>query len=173
MRYSGPPSHNESDNLSVARTLLSVLNHNGEDWGPPSKPPGSDRGVDMEAFGPLGHLEMQITRVPTNQEFWRSLNQTGHADRFVVATAAADHLMDAVREKAVRVPLMDRATLTLVLDATKSPEFEFPEARQLFFEKHSAAATSFGFADVLMVGVARVDSLLTAPESGNSWFRFG
>lgn len=173
VRSFGPPSTGERDNLEVAHDLLLILGMFGEEWGEPRVPLGPERGVDVEAFGPKGHLQLQITRVPRDPEFWTSLSAGAPAHQQMNPAAAADEIMGVIREKAIRTPPADRPALTLVLDAQKCLLFELPPVHVAFHDGHLAEATCIGFDDILLVGgTGTVLTLLSRERPSGVWMRF-
>jgi len=173
VRYFGPPSTGERDSLAVARDLVLILNEWGEDWDDPRVPLGPERGVDIEAFGPKGHLQLQITRVPRDPRFWGSLSEGEPAHLELGPTAAAAEIMAAIREKANRTAPADRPALTLVLDAQKCLLFELPPVHLAFHDHHLAEAAATGFDDILLVGgTGTVLPLLSPERPSEVWMRF-
>jgi hypothetical protein len=169
VRYSGDRSTGEANGLEIASAVIYFLNESGEQWGAPRETEELDRGADMIAYGPAGKLRLQITRVPWNPELWAEIGRLGHAATVQSADEAAGDLITVIRAKAAKYSSVDRASLVLVLDGTRTPSYDLPPTLAAFRHLHLAEALETGFEDIFLVGLVRFINLLNPPQ-GPEWF---
>lgn len=170
--YVGEMSDGEGNVEEVATLVVGELNTWGEGWGAPRRPTGGETGADSIADGPLGRLNLQITRVPHNPALWRSVAEDGRVSRTAFATEFADDLMQAIRHKAQRYSPDVRRSTMLVLDGQQSLAFDCPPVLHAFTASHLDEAQSCGFDDVFVLGALRFANLLR-PQALSAWLSFG
>jgi hypothetical protein len=141
--------------------VVLILREWGEQWNDPYEPSHGDGLSDALADGPLGRLCLQVTRVPHNSSFWRSL----HSDNGVAcmtgsAADFSDALLAAILAKKQRYSAADRANMVLVLDGEALLALDSPAVRRDFTVRHLRTAEQAGFADVFLVTALRLTNLL-------------
>lgn len=145
----GIGSHGEADTLETCRRLVRALNAQGATW---SSPRAGDADVDAVSKGERDELlQVQVVRVPADQDYWRQLSKTASAERTTSITEAADSLFAAIDAKA-RIPPQQRPALTLVLDANRAPALTFQLVVAEFHARHRSQSASLGFAAIYVIG---------------------
>jgi hypothetical protein len=112
---------------------------------------------------------MQITQVPWDPKYWAQIAKQGHVSVIASPEDLAADLMEAIRGKSGRYSEQDRATLVLVLDATRHVVYDLPATLAAFRERCLEEARCAGFADIFLVGKVRFINLLN-PPTGSAWF---
>jgi hypothetical protein len=125
----GRSPQNEEDALEACARLVRWLNVHGADWGDPV--PSIERVDDVDAWStdrtdPAKKLQMQVVRASTVTERWATLARRGAVDVATDVEALAGELMAAITTK-TKYPAEQRASLTLVLDATRAVSHTFAQ----------------------------------------------
>lgn len=170
--YAGETSDGEGNVPEAARLVVLLLNEWHEGWSEPHRPVGHEGGADMIADGPLGRLNLQITRVPRDPALWRSAAREGRISRTAQPEEYAADLMNAIRHKADRYSLDVRQSTMLVLDGQRSMAFDCPPVLHAFTAAHLAEARQCGFDDIFLLGAVRFVNLLQ-PQELSAWITFG
>lgn len=145
------PPQGEAGAKYPAIVLIDYLNRRGHSWSAPESPRGLEFGIDYVARGPLGELKMQVTRVPTDEEYYRNLGKVGYVSAESTIQDLADDLMAAIRHKS---PLGREALnegITLLLDAQYNPAYGFVQVLDDFDVRHQAEAIASGFREIWLV----------------------
>ena len=147
----GRSPRNEEGALAASARLVRKLNADGADW---SEPVPGEQDVDAESrsvSNPDKKLLMQVVRA-ADEDMWRTLGRQGSAKQILTPQIAADLLIGTIRKKARRYPLAQRRDLTLVLDATQTPNYTFSDVHEIFAQAHRAECLVTGFTSVWIVG---------------------
>ena len=169
--YLGPVPQGEENSDSSVRTLISILNLNGEGWSDPRRLEGRESGVDFEATGPRGTLRLQVTRLPHDPALFKAASRQGHVVRQVDGVRLAAEIWQAVQHKAAKTSAKDRLAITLFLDASRSLGYDLPQTHLEFFQRYQPEALALGFEDILLVGTMSVRAMLTPLQDYSRWFR--
>jgi hypothetical protein len=145
------PPRGEEGAQYVAMELVAFLNRRGQEWSEPNRPEGLESGIDQLARGPLGELRMQVTRVPTDEAYFRALERRGRAGGEVPVWELADHLMEAIRHKATAGQESINKGVILLLDAQPSLAHGLLPVLDDFDTRHQAEATRAGFHEIWLV----------------------
>jgi hypothetical protein len=162
LNVTGPSPKNEEDALEICARLVRMLNEHGETW---SDPVRGEQDIDGYSENLTGDkLRMQVVRAINDTEFWRQLNEDGSATIEFTALTVANELMNTIRKKASKYPAAQRNSLTLVLDASRTPSHTFQRVIDVFHQQHLPDCKAAGFAQIWVVGpqdgiVQRLDQL--------------
>lgn len=153
--FIGMPPQNEEDSLTACRTLVLAFNLAGDDWDPPCE--GSGDEVDCWALSKArrDRLEIQVVRALCEEDFWRAAGLDLRVEKLSVKPSElAAQLRRAVELKTDKrpIPPAQRTTLTLALDARRTPALAFDAVVKAFKAHHGAWAASHGFASIWLVG---------------------
>lgn len=159
LKLSGRPPRNEEDSIAVSARLVRSLNCNGENWSEPVPSAADIDSISTDNTNPDKRLFMQVVRANTDEAFWQSLGRSGTAEKKHDVEAAANDLITAVRKKAQKYPAIQRKKLTLVLDASHTPNHTFRQVHDVFSQVHRGECRKFGFSSVWVVGAS--DALVT------------
>lgn len=159
LNLTGRPPRNEEGSLDVSARLVRSLNVGGATWRAPVIGTEDVDAISTDSTILTKNLHMQVVRATTDEALWRTLGREGVAEKNQDATAVAQELISAVRKKAEKYPAAQRSNLTLVLDATRTPNHTFQQVHDVFARTHRAECSSFGFSSVWVVGA--VDELVT------------
>lgn len=142
------PRVNEQGAVDVCSAVIARLNASGDSYSEPVVPSGPESGVDCIAESSIGTLRFQVTRACHDQELWRYLAIHKGVLAYRSRLEIANDLWQAVTFKASRIPVYDRTSITLVLDATDLMAHVDEQAVMLFLGKYGADLYDFQFASV-------------------------
>ena len=145
-----PPQGEEGANYPPL-VLVAYLNRRGQGWSDPKVPAGPEAGVDYIAHGPLGELRMQVTRVPTDPQYYRDLGKVGHTEADSTFQDLADDLIAAIRHKAPAGQEAVNKGIILLLDAHHSPAHGFRQVLEDFDTRYQSEASATGFREIWLV----------------------
>jgi len=145
----------ETDTLHVCRTLIHKHNKLGGTWNEPVewREPNSD--IDCVAtnkIGEKGTICIQVVRAIVDQEWWRTLSISESNTTSGTADDLAEVICDAVKKKADRTPVKQRATLVLAIDANRLAGLTLDSVVDTVREKHGATLAGLGFQSIWVVG---------------------
>lgn len=152
LKLTGQPPRNEEDSLAVSDRLVRYLNIGGEHWSNPVPGVADVDAISTDRTNPAMRLSIQVVRASTDRNFWQTLGRDGAAEKIQDVAAASNELISTIRKKAGRYPAAQRSSLTLVLDAGRTPNHTFKEVHDLFAQTHRDECCSFGFSSVWIVG---------------------
>ena len=154
------PPQGEAGTAHAARALVEYLNRRGQGWNLPTPPSGRESGVDQVATGPLGELRMQVTRVPTDEAYYRRLGHQGHVAASSTIGELAEDLIAGIRHKAHRGQESLNVDRTLVLDAESSIAHGLLQVLDEFDMQYHAEAAAAGFREIWLVTAMHVHRLI-------------
>lgn len=162
LEMTGPSPQNEEDTLRVARIFMERLIHDG--YRCDSLRLVDDRDVDCEldVDGRIRHL--QVTRA--EQTLWGELAVAGHVQRKVPPKDPATRMRAAVQKKAKGLASAQRASLTLVLDATFAADAVLERVIECYRADHGEWTATLGFDEVWIVGPTREATYRLDPGRG-------
>jgi len=104
---------------------------------------------------------MQVVRAAP-ADLWRSLARDGIASQHSNIAGSAEELRQAMRKKALHYAAEQRASLTLVIDASRTPVHTFHRVIDAFRKRAAGESKPSGFEAVWLVGPndALVDRLV-------------
>jgi len=154
----GPAPSTEVGELRTMRILIERLNLDGENWGPPWRETGPERGVDCVAdnLADADHqLLVQVT-MPPESVILRALGTGALVPRSRESAEAVGPLYEALKEKH-RKDLKYREVregkrVVLAVDATHLSGYSFRSAVGAFREVHGRWAATLGFEAIWLVG---------------------
>lgn len=145
------PPQGEAGAGYPALAVVAYLRLQGHHWSDPKPPQGREEGVDWISEGAVDLLRMQVTRVPSGEEYYRELGTLGFAGGESTAEQLADHLMEAIRHKAPPGQESLNRGRTLVLDAQNSLAHGLPFVLDNFDTRHHREAVATGFDEIWLV----------------------
>lgn len=162
LSLNGTPPQNEEDALDIAARLVRSLNREGDSWSEVEQGTADIDALAKDAGPPARTLEMQVVRASTNKDIWKTMAQTGSAQKRMAVAECAHDLLQSITKKANKYPLAQRKRLTLILDAGRTPSHTFTTVHQHFRNQSGTLCADFSFSSVWVVGhtdalVARLD----------------
>jgi hypothetical protein len=140
----------------VCRALVRTLQQRGYRWHLPTSAPVQNDDADCVSGSfdkGEGTLRIQHVRVITNEATWRTLAQAKQLSQVIASTLdAAGTLREAIDKKAKPSTAVQRANLTLALDATTASVYSLGGVVRAFRENHGGWCQALGFATVWLVG---------------------
>ena len=145
----GPGSYNEGDTLETCVRLARFLNKRGGSW---TNHRTGSADVDCIFDGTTGELlSIQVVRAVVDPTFWTTLSKTEEATLEEDVPDAASLMWEAICKKK-SIPVSQRASLVLVLDANRTPGLAFQRVVNAFIEQHGDEAKLLGFKEIYVVG---------------------
>jgi len=152
-RAEGGSSKNEQGAAEACARLVRSLNSwGGSDWSAPVE--GTDD-VDLMSFSTREtqhKLHMQVVRASGNESMWQTLEIKRQVHISTDPEAAAQELAAAIAKKSARYPAAQKASLTLVIDASKTLGHTFQQVLDTFKANYPGLCTDCGFYQVWIVG---------------------
>jgi hypothetical protein len=157
----GRSPQGEEGSLTVCEILIEYLNQLGANWAIPHPDNQGERGIDCVSEREQDHLLIQVTRIPDAVD-WKGLNKSGAASIANDVSTAISQLQRAIEGKATIDPSL-RRSITLVIDAMRTPAFATPPVVHAFKAVHGQYIDSLAFKSIWVVGpvastVYRLDS---------------
>ena len=146
------PRVNEQGALEACAAVVAVLNSVGYSFDPPVAKPGREVGIDCISVSPAGTLNFQVTRALQDPEFWKYLGKNKGVMAYREMGEVADDLWVSISKKAQRIPVLDRAAIHLVLDASDLFAHHGSDTAFDFITRHGASAIALGFATIWVSG---------------------
>jgi hypothetical protein len=158
----GQPPRNESGADVVAARLIRKLNAQGASWTEPVPGLADVDALATSSLNPDEHLSIQVIRANADGELWKQLAREGTAAKHHDSVSAARELMAAINKKAAKYPIAQRQSLTLILDASRTPNYTFNDVHNSFAEHFEQECQACRFESVWVVGgtdelIARLD----------------
>lgn len=146
----GPGSFNETDARETCARLVTFLNRGGADW---QAPEDGRADIDWVSFDSTRKqsLNMQVVRTPAEPTVWRELSKQRSISTNLDLDQAAKQLWSSIEKKS-KVPSHQRSTMTLVLDANRTPGLALSPVVDEFRRTHGSNAIALGFLDIFVVG---------------------
>jgi hypothetical protein len=151
----GPSPLGETDTLHVCRTLIQKHNQLGDTWNEPVEWGERNSDVDCVATNKINEqnsIYIQVVRAIADKEWWRTLSVSEINTMSGAADDLAEVICDAVKKKADRTPLKQRARLILAIDANRLAGLTFDSVENSVREKHGATIAGLGFQAIWVVG---------------------
>jgi hypothetical protein len=134
--------------------LVHTLNAQGAQWNDPIS------AVDMsevdacstDRLDPTRTLPMQVVRASNDQRMWMNLQRNGSEGVDTDVDTLASELMSVVAQTANRYPPALKASLTLVLDTSRTVGHSFSQVPEAFRRLHMLQCQGAGFQAVWLVG---------------------
>lgn len=146
------PRHNEEGVLEVCQWLVDYLKARGGNWSDPSRPSGTEQGIDCVCSSPEGAVNLQVTRAICDTEFWATLAKNKGVTAYTTAADASSDLWQSILRKATHTPPVDRASITLVLDASETFIYKNSQVIEVFRTEFGDLAKALGFKAIWVVG---------------------
>lgn len=149
----GPPVPGEADTLRACRNLIQYLNMQGAAWSDPIGVPDDETKTDAISMDGARTLRMQHTRADGDPNIYHSLAKAGKLDARSMPEELSARLGSAISHKASRtVNPQTRASLVLVLDAQRLPEFCMSEVKAAALRDLAQLSSASGFGQIFVVG---------------------
>ena len=137
--------------VPICQILVDRMNELGEQWSAPTKPGGSEKGIDCVSTSGAEDLFIQVTRAIGDETMWQELAQSGSIARSAQEEDLADELFRAISHKET-IPPLDRKNPVLAIDASLSSGTTLPSVVSVFRSKYGESIRSLGFRSVWVVG---------------------
>jgi hypothetical protein len=163
--FKGTPVRGEADVLQLCESLEAAMRERGVVLtGRFRSPAGGEEGVDAEATTRAGELiRVQVVGVIEEATMAR-LGREGQASSSKGTAALADDVCRAIRHKVSSYPRSQRKTVTLALDAIRSPGHASPAVVDAVRSGPCGELLSGEFAEIWLVGPTEHHTYLLAPR---------
>jgi hypothetical protein len=148
----GTSRQGEADTLTVCNNLVTKL---GKPWGEPViwKEQNSDIDcVSMNTTDERDSLFIQVVRAIVDENWWHLLANSGSNTMSGTADEFANALLCAIRKKADRTPVQQRANLVLAIDASRLAGLSQDSVITRVREKYGTTLSEMGFRQIWLVG---------------------
>jgi hypothetical protein len=156
----------EGDTPPAARLLVAALSDRGFECTNLTIEDAEAGPVDFRLRRNGEDLAVQLVRAESRTEVNKDLNKRGKTTGTVTADEASELLRHAIQQKAKHYPIELRATLALVIDASRFPYFALGSIVDTFTDRHWSTLVGSGFTEVWLLAAGSSGTIRLFPREG-------